>query len=219
MVKYENSIIYKLCCKDVSIKEIYIGSTTNFSRRKCEHKSNCTNINSVKYNLNVYNFIRSNGDWDNWDMIEIEKYQATDKRNLETRERYFVETLCASLNTYIPTRSQQEWRDENKVKLAKNSKTHYIENTQKYLDKSSSYYKNNKDLVNARKKNIYEKNKYSINLQSRNYYQDNKEKIKLREMEIVNCDCGADITKGNKHSHLKTLKHIFWKTIYDFIYS
>ena len=90
MVNYTNSSIYKLCCKDPTITDIYIGSTTNFTRRKQDHKKN---TNGVSCNIYVYRFIRENNGWDNWDMIEIEKYEATDKKHLETRERYWIETL------------------------------------------------------------------------------------------------------------------------------
>ena len=38
--------IYKIVCKDVAVKEIYVGSTTNLKVRKCAHKSSCNNINS-----------------------------------------------------------------------------------------------------------------------------------------------------------------------------
>ena len=45
MVNYNKSMIYKICCNDLKIKEIYIGSTTNFTKRKQTHKSYCNNIN------------------------------------------------------------------------------------------------------------------------------------------------------------------------------
>jgi len=48
MVNYEKSTIYKIVCKDVNIKDCYVGSTTNFNRRKQEHKYNCNNVNSKK---------------------------------------------------------------------------------------------------------------------------------------------------------------------------
>jgi len=44
MVNYEKSTIYKIVCKDVNIKDCYVGSTTNFNRRKQEHKYNCNNV-------------------------------------------------------------------------------------------------------------------------------------------------------------------------------
>ena len=71
MVNYQNSIIYKLCCKNVEVSEIYIGSTTAFKARKSQHKSNCNNENRAGYNCKVYKFIRENGNFQNWDMIQI----------------------------------------------------------------------------------------------------------------------------------------------------
>ncbi len=77
-MNYSNSSIYKLCCNNTEIKEIYIGSTTNFRRRKFTHKYSCNNPNDRNYNLNVYKIIRENGGWDAFDMVELEKYNATD---------------------------------------------------------------------------------------------------------------------------------------------
>jgi hypothetical protein len=63
MVNYSKGNIYKLCCNDSIIKDIYVGSATNFSRRKSGHKSYCNNPNNIKYNYHVYKFIRENGGW------------------------------------------------------------------------------------------------------------------------------------------------------------
>ena len=37
--------------------------------------------------------IRKNGGWENWCMIEIEKYPCNDKNEAKARERYWLETL------------------------------------------------------------------------------------------------------------------------------
>ena len=71
---YSETIIYKLCCKDTTINQIYVGHTTNINKRKHNHKTNCCNSNLQNYNLFVYNFIRENGGWDNWSIIQIEAY-------------------------------------------------------------------------------------------------------------------------------------------------
>ena len=73
-IDYSKTIIYKLCCKDVNITDEYVGGTTNFYGRKGNHKGKCNNSNT-----RVYKFIRENGGWDNWEMIEIEKYNAIEK--------------------------------------------------------------------------------------------------------------------------------------------
>ena len=97
-VDYSKGLIYKICCKDPNVLEIYIGSTTNFRGRKREHKSSCNNPNCDAYNDYKYKFIREHGGWDNWELIEIEKYDAKDKRDLERREEELRKQLGAKLN-------------------------------------------------------------------------------------------------------------------------
>ena len=53
-INYENTHFYKLCCKDLNIKECYIGHTTDFIRRKAGHKYNC---NNEKANFTIYMFM------------------------------------------------------------------------------------------------------------------------------------------------------------------
>ena len=136
MPNYATSSIYKICSINTEIKDIYVGSTTNFTKRKQLHKARCNNTNI--YNSNVYKFIRKNGGWDAWCMIEIEKYTATDKRHLETRERYWIETLCAKLNNNIPTRGPSEgfkvWYEENKEAML--NKRKQVRNENKAIGKS-----------------------------------------------------------------------------------
>ena len=37
MTDYSNGIVYKLCCNDPAITDIYVGSTLNMKSRKYEH--------------------------------------------------------------------------------------------------------------------------------------------------------------------------------------
>ena len=107
-INYMNTIIYRLVCKDINITDIYVGHTTKFLNRRYEHKYNCTNQKSKKYNCPVYQFIRNQGNWNNWEMIEIEKYPCNDKREAEKRERYLLEHYKATLNTTTPSRPRAE---------------------------------------------------------------------------------------------------------------
>ena len=40
-IDYGNTHFYKIVCKDVSIKECYVGHTTDFTKRKSQHKHLC----------------------------------------------------------------------------------------------------------------------------------------------------------------------------------
>jgi len=106
--------MYKICCNDLNIKDIYIGHTTNFTKRKSGHKNRCNNEKDKFYNFKVYKFIRDNGGWNNWEMIEIEKFSCVDENEAKARERYWIETLNCSLNSYIPLRTSKEYWESHK---------------------------------------------------------------------------------------------------------
>jgi hypothetical protein len=131
MPDYSRSIIYKLCCNNTDITDIYIGSTTLFSDRKRKHKSDCNNPNYTYYHLKVYEFIRSNGGFDNWSIIEIEAYNAADKKDLETRERYHIELLKPTLNNNVPTRTRKEYYENNRSRLLAEQKISKYNNKEK----------------------------------------------------------------------------------------
>lgn len=114
---YSKTIIYKLVCNDLEIKSCYIGHTTNFIKRKYCHHSDCYNENRKAYNLLVYKIIRENDGWENWSMIEVEKYNCKDLNEALARERYWIEELKADLNKAIPTRTKKEWNKDNKDQI------------------------------------------------------------------------------------------------------
>jgi hypothetical protein len=113
-IDFSKTIIYKIVCKDLLVTQCYVGHTTDFTKRKHQHKTRCNNSNDNGYNIYVYSFIRENGGWYNWDMIEIEKYPCLDLNEAHKQERYWIETLNAELNKIIPTRTFEEWKNDNK---------------------------------------------------------------------------------------------------------
>jgi hypothetical protein len=135
-IDYSKTIIYKIVCNDLNITECYVGHTTNFVKRKNRHKYDCTNNNSKWYNLKIYQTIRINGDWDNWSMIEVEKYPCNDINEATARERHWYEQLNANLNTCCPGRTRQEWCETNKEKI---------------LEQANQYYKSNKEQISEYK--------------------------------------------------------------------
>ena len=101
-IDYQKVIIYKLVCNDLTIKDLYVGHTTNFINRKKNHKDRCILPNNPKYNFKVYKIMRDNGSWYNWSMIEIEKFPCNDENEARSRERYWYEKLNATMNTKCP---------------------------------------------------------------------------------------------------------------------
>jgi hypothetical protein len=149
-IDYSKGLIYKIVCKDLECKDIYVGSSTNFTKRKTNHKSNCYNENQPHYNFKVYQTIRQNGGWENWQMIEIEKYPCNDANELRARERYYFEQLKGTLNGCVPNRSKKEYFKtygiENKEKIAKRHQQ------QSYKDKQKKYRLENKEKISEKRK-------------------------------------------------------------------
>jgi len=183
MVNYGNGLIYKLCCNDTNIKDEYVGSTTDFTERKRSHKRSCNNSNYNKYNLNVYKIIRENGGFENWSMIQIEKFPCENKRELETRERHWIETLKSKLNCSIPTRTKKEYRTENVDKIKEKNKEYYIENADKLKEKNKEWRTENVDKIKEQMKEYYIENADKIKEKNKEYYIENADKIKEKNKE------------------------------------
>ena len=228
---YSNTIIYKLCCKDTNILEIYIGHTTNFTQRKNQHKTSCCNENNKKYNQYVYQFIRDNGEWDNWTMIQIEEHNLKNKREAESTEHYWIEKLGAKLNTNKPYAKCKEepkiykenWYEEKKNYILEKTKQNYQENKEDKLEYQKQYAEEHKDQISEKQKEYREKNKVKLAEQKKDYREQhkeeskekqkiwreqNKEKIKLQKSETIHCECGNQYTVGNKVRHLQSKIHI-----------
>jgi hypothetical protein len=117
--------MYKIVCNDLNIKDLYVGHTTDFKRRKSEHKKKAVNTN---YHFKIYETIKANGGWENWSMIEIEKYPCNDSKEATARERYWFEILQANLNTYFPQRTSKEYYDATKQYQLKYQKDYALKN-------------------------------------------------------------------------------------------
>ena len=118
-------IFYKISCIDSSITDFYIGSTRDFTRRKSQHKHCCHNENTVASKYKIYQIIRSNGGWTNWQMEPIDKQTFNSKLDARIYERKLTEQYNSSLNTIkafssvaekIEQKKQlcKQWRIDNK---------------------------------------------------------------------------------------------------------
>ena len=97
-INYSKNVIYKFKCKDVTVLDEYSGSTCCFPKRNWGHKSACNNEKDKYYNLLIYQTIRANGGWENWDMLEIEKFPCLDKNEAYARERFWQDKLNTTMN-------------------------------------------------------------------------------------------------------------------------
>ena len=196
-------IFYKIFCKDENIKDLYVGKTTDLNKRWYCHKSLCNNQNRKQYNLKLYEFIRENGNINNWNIIEIEKGEYDDKDSA-IREKYWIKNLNSNLNIVIPTRTHKEYRENNKEYL-KEYKKEYRDNHKEYC---KEYYKEYRDK-NKEEYKEYCKEYRENNKEYYKKYRDNhKEELHKKAGERLICEiCGKTFTKGGKSQHYKTKFH------------
>lgn len=232
-IDYSKTIIYKIVCNDLNITDCYVGQTTNFSKRKAQHKCDY-NHGSI---LKVYEMIRSNGGWDNWVMIMINEYNCKDKLEASKLEREWYEKLNAKLNTQCPNRTLPEYRQNNKEVLNKINQEYRQNNKETIKIQKKEYYETNKETISRKHKEYHQNNKETIKMQHKEYRQNNIEVIKEKKKEyyetkresvkektkeyrennkeaisekrslVCQCDCGCNYTNSNKARHMKSAKH------------
>lgn len=168
--------VYKICIKDGSINDCYVGSTFSYRQRKSYHKNCCSNTNNKEHHNYLYQFIINNGNWENWTMLILEKIDDIDKYQLKLKEREYIELIKPSLNKNIPMNYQtgeiwniKEYYNVYAKKYRINNKDKYIEYQKEYRKNNNEYqkkyYENNKDrLKEYQKKNYAKKRKNNKNI-------------------------------------------------------
>ena len=160
-IDYANTTIYKLCCNDADITDIYVGHTTDFTCRKSNHKSACNNEKGKDYHYYVYQFIRYHGGWVNWSMIEIERVSCIDKNDALKNERKWIELLGTTLNKTLPTRTDKEYRTTNAQKMSDDKKQYYLKNRDRFLEIRRQYRETNREEINKKQNLAYRLKKVS----------------------------------------------------------
>ena len=100
MNKFKNTGIYIWFCKDMSVKQEYVGKSTNIFNRISHHKISSRNKSDTK----LYNFVREHGGCDNWEFNVLEvmpdNIPVPHQSNwLIKREKWWIERLEPKLNT------------------------------------------------------------------------------------------------------------------------
>jgi len=197
-IDYSKCCIYKIEHID-NENLLYIGYTTNFNKRKGEHKNNCKNEKSKEFKSKLYRMIRENGNWEMFRMIEVEKYPCNDRREAERRETEVMKELKANMNMIKSFNTIEEkkeyqklYREENKEQLKEKRKDYFL-----------NYRVMNKEREKEIKKVYYDNNREKIKEQSKRYNDNNIEKRK----EKIKCVCGCELVKINLNRHQKSKKH------------
>jgi predicted GIY-YIG superfamily endonuclease len=201
-VDYSKTVIYKIVCNDLSITALYVGSTTQFTKRKSQHKTVC-NSSYKQSEFKVYKIIRDNGGWDNWAMIQIEEYPCLNGNEARARERYWYEQLNATLNAQKPTLTEEEIKTYHTIVYQKQLEIHpdfHQKKFQRALEMHTDFcqkrYQRQLELhPDTAKKNYQRRLLLHPGLKEQKKY----------DRHI--CECGSDIRRADKSTHQKSLKH------------
>ena len=166
-------IMYKICPKNTDLKYCYIGQTTNFVNRKRQHlKNTVTESDKKHYHLKHYQAIRQNGGWDEWEMIEIEKFNGKNKLEARIREQELIKEHNANLNSVSAFVTEEE-----RVSTKKAITEKYREENKELLKEQTKKYKDDhKDIIAEQMKKYREENKDKIYEKTKEYRENNKEK-------------------------------------------
>lgn len=187
-VDYQKTIIYKLCCNDINITDIYVGHTTNFKQRNQGHKKCCNNPNSKSYNVYKYQFIRDNGGYENWKMIKLYDYPCNSKRDAEAEEDKTMRELNSKLNSHRSFTTLEEKKEQHK----KGNKQFFENNKNEILEHQKKYRENNKDIINEKRKIYYQTNKDILN--------------EKRKVKVICTFCNCQLNKSSLKKHQKSMK-------------
>ena len=173
-IDYQNTLHYKIVCNDLSVQDVYNGATTDFIRRKAQHKyysCNVSNRTTGNYNIKIYQIIRANGGWENWTMVLLEHYPCNSKLESLMRERYWYEELNSTMNSNVPNRNRAEYRAVNKEQQIIYKAT----NKDKIKEQQIIYKANNKDKIKEYRAIYRANNMDKIKEKMALYYLANKE--------------------------------------------
>jgi 5-methylcytosine-specific restriction endonuclease McrA len=136
----------------------------------------------------VYQFIRENGGWNNWSMIEFEKFSCNDGNEARARERYWYEELRATLNMDIPNRTMREWKEDNAEKIKEQQRQYNLANPE--IRKNTDNRRRTKKLSNG----VYEISKKELKriYSSPCFY--------CGSTNSIHADHVIPISKGGRHS-------------------
>lgn len=167
-IDYKKAVIYSIVSKtDETL--LYVGSTTDFRKRKGRHKSDCNNENRKSYNFEVYVMIRANGGWDAFEMKPVKEFPCENKTQLIIEEERIRTEMNANLNTNRAYSSPEEKKEQ--------AKKYCQQHIEERKEQVKEYYHLHKDEILEYHKEYRQQHKEEIKEYKKDYRQQNKEKI------------------------------------------
>ena len=105
---YSKTVIYKIQHREID-ELLYVGSTTDFTRRKKQHQKMCNNADSKFHNFKVYQMIRDNGGWDAFNMTIIKEFPCQNKYEAFMEEDRCMIEMKANMNSVRACQTHEEY--------------------------------------------------------------------------------------------------------------
>ena len=90
---YSKVVIYKIVPNDKTLNFVYVDYTTDFVRRKAQHKK------VIKRTKHLYDFVMEHGGWDCFTIAIIEKFPCSDNIDAKIRVQYWTDLLNSEFKT------------------------------------------------------------------------------------------------------------------------
>ena len=150
-IDYSKTIIYHFVCNDKSIVDTYVGHTTEFRRRKSNHKSCCNNEKDQAHKFKLYQNIRANGGFENWNMTPLEQYPCENDIQARIREQYWMDQLQAKMNDRNAHTNYQEYQIKYREEHKQEIKQYHDDRKEERKEK----YEINKEKIAEKRKKVF----------------------------------------------------------------
>lgn len=207
--KYSDSKIYKLTSPNID--QIYIGSTTQTLNRRLRGHINDYHyyVLGRKSNHTAAQLLLSLGAV----KIElIENVNCSTRKELLIREQYYLDQFRGScVNENYAYRPQKQYQEDNKELIQIQKNRWYNNNRDEIIEANLKYYYDNRNTI-LNKRNTYYKKLMAtqpdkLAKYNREYRIKNRDKIYEKKSALILCECGREITVGNKYMHNKSKIH------------
>ena len=217
-IDYSKCCIYKICCLDATIDDIYVGSTTDMVKRRHGHKSKCNDPKSKGHNYQVYQFIREHGHWENWEMVRIESFPCENSDEMRQREREIFDELRPTLNAIRPKSSKEEknegkrmWETANPEKMDAARHAWRAANTVRERTTTKAWQTANSERVKATTKAWQTANPERVRANRAAWKAANVERLSAtnrawRTKRVACGHCGKDVCRGGLKNHQRSKK-------------
>lgn len=200
LTDYSNTIFYKITCKDPTITDTYIGHTTNFVTRKCSHRNACNYPINAYHNFKVYQFIRANGGWNNWNMSIIGFKNCMNLQEARMEEQKYFVQHNATLNSIQPYITETSLNDITKRVSPHTSENESLKETIILNDVQDNTVTNQSDLSH----NYIVNDTYDLNDTDKVQF---IPKVKCKKLySCLKCNFQSR-NKKDYNKHLQTKKH------------